>query len=145
MRAISTSSYTTVFRPAPPRETPPPPRPRTRRGGGRQRGEDRGGAQVREQAELLADAQQAPLGPAVHGQAIPLRAAHGAEQHPLPLARPVQDRVRERHAAAIDGGAPDRRLLELETEAEARRDGLEDAARLARHLGPDAVAWQDED
>ena len=47
-------------------------------------------AQVREQAELLADAQQPLLGPHVDGQRVPLRAADGAQQHGAALARALQ-------------------------------------------------------
>ena len=50
------------------------------RGGLGQRGIADGGAQVGEQVEVLAQPQQAGLGPDLVGHLVPLRPAHGAEQ-----------------------------------------------------------------
>ena len=105
-------------------------------------GDDGRGPQVREEAEILADAQQPLLGAHVDGERVPLRPADRAEQHRPAVAADVDDLVAQRRAVGVDRGAADQLLDELEREALPGRDRLEHAAGLHDHLGADAVSGQ---
>ena len=72
-------------------------------------------AQVREQAEPLAQAEQALLGPRLaRVGGVPLRAADGGEQHRVGAAAGLEHLVGERRAVRVDRGAADQVLVELE-------------------------------
>ena len=77
-------------------------------------------AQVGEQAEVLAQPQDAELRPLVEGQAVPVSGRRRAEQHgvgrraPWPPSRPGSG-----DAARVDGGAADQASLDLEGHAAA--------------------------
>ena len=98
-------------------------------------------AQVRVQAEALAQPEQALLGPRrVRVGRVPLRAADGAEQDRVGLAAGVEDLVGERGAVGVDRGAADEVLVEVEL-----ADRVEHAPRRGDDLGADPVAGQEDD
>ena len=88
------------------------------------------GAQVREDVELAAEADQARLGP--HAPAVPLRAADRAEQHGVGRAAGGERLRRQRVADRVDRGAAERVLLDRRRRAAALR------ARAPRRPSPRA-------
>jgi len=110
-----------------------------------QRREHAGGTQVGVQAQLLADAQQALLGAPVHRQRVPLRPAHGAEQHGTALLGQRHRLVAQRRPVGVDRRPADPLVGELELQPVARRHRLQRAPRLAGHLGADPVATHHHD
>ena len=86
-------------------------------------------AQVGEQAERLADPEQALLGPQRARQRVVVRAADGAHQHRVGALRERERRVRQRLAGGVVAGAADRRGL-----------GLDGAGRRARSASSSATA-----
>ena len=115
-----------------------------RRGRG-ELGRRRDGPQVREQAERLADREQALLGAVLHGNVGPLRPADGAEQDARRRLAGCDRRVGQRRAGGVVRRAADQCVLELELQRVLRRDALEHAHGRGRDLGADAVAGQDDD
>ena len=100
------------------------------------------GPQVGEQAEILAQPQQAGLGPHVVGDLVPLRPADRAEDHRV-------RRIRQRHGVLGDadlvrviGGAADQTLFIFKARSARRVEPGDDLLHLAHHLGADAVAGQ---
>ena len=102
-------------------------------------------AQVGEDAEPLAQRQEALLRPDLAVGIVPLRPAHGAQQHGVARLARGQRLVGQRRAMPIDRAAADRLLVELEGVAVRRRDGLEHPPALRDHLRADAVARQQHD
>ena len=99
-------------------------------------------AEVGEQAEALAQAEQALLGPRLVGIGrVPLRAADRGEQHGVGAAAGGERLVGQRRAVGVDRGAAEQVLLELELDA----DRVEDLDRRRRDLGADPVAGQGDD
>src|SRR5919106_1568296 len=81
--------------------------------------------QVGVQAEALAQAEQSLLGPGGVGVgALPLRAAHGAEQHRVGLGAGGEHLVRERGPVLVDARAADELIGDLEL-----ADRVEEPAR----------------
>ena len=97
-----------------------------RRGGGEFRIEQRR-AQVGEQRQLLADPQDALLGPQRARQRVVPRPADGAHQHSVGGARQRERRRRQRMLRGVVAGAADRRGLGFDGEA----FGAERASTLA--------------
>ena len=96
-------------------------------------------AQVRVEAEALAEAEQALLGPRRVGVGgVPLRSADRAEQHGVGPAARLEHLVGERVAVGVDRGAADQLLVELEI-----AERLEHPPRGGDDLGPDPVAGQE--
>jgi hypothetical protein len=118
---------------------------RLERGRTRQGRKHRGRAQVREQAQLLADAEQAALGARVDGHVVPLRPPHGPEQYGAAGPGRLQHVVGQGRSLGVDGGAADQALFERELQPRAGSHGLQDALRLVDNLGADPVAGEDED
>ena len=116
---------------------------RLERGGVRQHGVQLRGAQVGVQAQLLAQAQQRALRAHVVGQAVPLGAAHGAEENRVARLRELERLLGKRPAGLVDGGAARVGRAELEGVAVLRGDLFEDLHGLRHDLGPDPVAGQD--
>ncbi len=84
------------------------------RGGiGERRIDDRR-AQIGEQLEVLAQAQEPGLGPHLVGHAVPFRPADGAEDHRIGGERLFHRRVGNRLAVGVIGAAADEILLGLE-------------------------------
>src|SRR6185369_6185773 len=102
-------------------------------------------AQVREDAEPLAQREQAALGPLLRARVVPLRPAHGTEQHRARRLAVGERLVGERRPVAVDGAATHEPLGELELVAEALGDELQHLHRLGGDLGADAVPRQHDD
>ena len=116
---------------------------RSERGLG-ERGIADGGAQVGEQVEVLAQPQQAGLGAHLVGHLVPLRPADGAEHDGVGGFGLGQRLAVERHAELVDGGAADEAGLGLELHLALLVEEGDDALHLGHHLGPDAVAGQEQ-
>src|SRR5258705_133571 len=99
-------------------------------------------AQVGEEVELLADAEEPALGTLLLRQRVPLGAPHRPEEDRVRLLAEREGRGRQRSARRVDGRAAHEPALELEPDAGGTADEREDALRLRRHLLPDAVAGQ---
>ena len=69
--------------------------------------EQLGRAHIGEQAHGAADAQQALFRPLVPGHAVPLGAAHRAQQHAVRLKAGVDGRLGQGRAVVVDGHAAD--------------------------------------
>src|SRR5690606_10723348 len=103
------------------------------------------GADVREEAEVLAHAEQALLGAHRGAGVVPLGAADGAEEDGVRALEGAQGLLRQRGARLVDGDAADELLVVLEGVAELLGDRVEDLARGADDLGADAVAGEEGD
>ena len=110
------------------------------RGGGRADGHR---PQVGEQAQRLAQGQQAVLGPL--RPAVPLGAADRAQEDGVGLAAGLERLRRQRLAAGVDGFAADQVGGEVEAVAEAVGDHVQHHARGGGDFGADAVAGQQDD
>ena len=104
---------------------------------------DADGADVGEEAKLLAEAEQALFGP--FGAAIPFRTANRAEEDGVRAAACGERSLRQRIAGGVDRGAADRVNIERETAIVQIADGGEYVARDSRHFGADAVTRQQDD
>ena len=87
-------------------------------------------AQVGEEAEILAQAQEARLGADLVSDIRPFRAAHRAEQDRVGGIGPRQGRVGERLAMGVDGAAADEVALDLEAGETRARPGHRSPSRL---------------
>ena len=83
-------------------------------------------------------AEQPLLRALIHGQTIPLRAAHGTEQHGIGVAGLGQRLGRQRRPVAVDGDAAEVGAVEGERQIES----FEHADGMRHDLGADAVAGQ---
>ena len=114
-----------------------------RRGVGERRIADRG-PQVGEQAEILAQAQQARLGPHVVGDLVPFGPADRADQHRIRRLGRRSVLVGDRGAMSVVGTAADEVALGLEGgEADVARSAGKSLG-LGHHFGADAVAGQEQ-
>ena len=103
------------------------------------------GAQVGEQAERLADRQQALFRAHLRVRIRPLRPADSAKQDRVGGLRGVQRVGRQRRAGGVDGSTADQLLVEAEVMAVATRDRAQDVDRGSGHFGADAVTGQYDD
>ena len=72
------------------------------------------GRKIGEQPQLLTQRQQRPLGTNRIIEAVPLGAAHGAEQDRVALLGQIQNRIGERLAVGVDGRAADDAVFQLD-------------------------------
>ncbi|MCY1357379.1 hypothetical protein D9M69_438690 [compost metagenome] len=103
-----------------------------------------GRAQVGEQAQLRTDLQQAALRADVALDLVPLRPAHGAQQHGIGLACALQGLVGQGHAVLVDGGAADDVFGQFEAELELVVGQLQDLDRFGHDFRADAVAGENQ-
>ena len=96
-------------------------------------------AEIGEQAERLAQAEDRLLGPQASFQRVVLPVADGAEQHGVGGLGKRQRRLRQGMAVRLVGSAADQGMLGLERQVEA----AENAYGLGDDLDADAVAGQD--
>ncbi len=101
-------------------------------------GIEHGRAQVGEQAEILANAEEAALGTLLARIVVPLRAAHGTEQHGIGRARQLLGSFGIRIARGIDGATAKQRFFHFEFQTER----IQNAHRLGSNLRTDAVTGQ---
>ena len=90
-------------------------------------------AQVRERLQTRAHAEQAFLRALIHGQSVPLGAAHGAEQHRVGIPRGGQGRRRQWRAVVVDRDAAEIGVFVAERHAER----IEHAQHVGHDLCPD--------
>src|SRR3990172_8339676 len=102
-------------------------------------------AQVREDAEPLAQPEEPLLRPDLGPRIVPLRTAHRAQQHRARRLAHREDLVGQRRAVAVDGAAAHEALVELESVSELPGHDLQHAQGLRGHLGTDAIARQHDD
>ena len=102
-------------------------------------------ADIGEQAELLAQAQQPRLRPHVIGHGIPFRAADRAEDDGVAGARLLHRRVGDRDLVGVEAGAADQPLFDLERAQAMRIHPVDELFHLGHHLGADAVAGKKEE
>ena len=100
-------------------------------------------AQIGEQPQRLANAEQSLLRPHLCRWIIPLRAAHRAQQDRVGSAAQRQRVIRQCRAGRIDGAAADARFRQGQGMPEALSHRLQHAHAFRRHLRTDAVARQD--
>ena len=118
-----------------------------RRGVGKRRVADRR-PQVGVELQLLAQTEQAGLGPMLVGHVIPARAADGAEQHGISRLRLGHVRLTDRRSVSIVGAAADQPAVDLEARRPLRR--VESVQRddhlldLGHDFAADPVAGQEE-
>ena len=116
------------------------------RAGGSERRHDPYRPQVGEQAEALAQAEQTLLRAWCVGVGrVPLRPAHGAQQHGVGCAAAFQHLGGQRDPVLVDRDAADRRPLDLEAGIEPGRERVQELQPCPDHLGTDPVARQDDD
>ena len=117
---------------------------RLQRGGIHQRVQHNGRAQIGEQIQFLAQAQNGDFRAHVEAQLVPLRAADGAEQDGVRFLRLGHHAVGDRGAARVDGGTADDVLGHVEGDHAAAVHPVDHAADFAHHFGADAVTRQDQ-
>ena len=98
--------------------------------------------QVGEQVEILAQAQQAALGPLVERHLVPLRTADGAEDDGVGLMRLGHGLVGDRDAVGVERRAADQRRLGLELDFALLVQHADDAIDLGHDFRADAVAGE---
>ena len=111
---------------------------------GFQRVEADRGAQVCEQAEVFAQAEQGRLGAFGVGNARPSRAAHRAEEHGVRVHRLLHRGFGDGRAVLVVGRAADEVAVDLELRARLGVEPGDDALDLGHHFGADAVAGEEE-
>ena len=111
-------------------------------GGVRQRGIADRRPDIREQAEILAQPQQAGLRPHVIGHAVPFRPADRAEDDGVGRVRLGHGLVGDRDLVGVIAGTADEPFLGLEPPHAARVHPGDEFLHLGHHLGADAVAGE---
>ncbi len=102
------------------------------------------GAQIGEEAEVLANGQECTaLGLLIRRELFPLRAADGAEEDGVAGFAGFDGFFRQRLAHGVDGGTTDEFVVIVEREAGTAGDGVEDAKGLGHDFWADAVAGED--
>ncbi len=100
------------------------------------------GAQVREQAEFLAQAKQPRLGPRIIRDAVPLRTANRAEDHGVGSHCLRHGRIGNALLARVIGGTADQALLGLEMRNAFRVQPADQAIHLGHYFGADTVTGE---
>src|SRR5439155_15835992 len=100
-------------------------------------------AQVGEEAETLAQAEERLLRPHRRLGVVPLGPADRAQEDGVGAPAETQRRVRQGGAELVDRGAADGRLLESELYPVAPADRFKHTHRLGRDFGADPVAGED--
>ena len=108
-------------------------------------GVDAHGADVGEEAEALAQAEDGLLGANGGLGIVPLGAAHGAEKNGAGAGGGLERVVTEGDAVLVDGGAADDGVPVLELVAETALDGVQHLQSFFENLGADAVSGCEED
>ncbi len=116
-----------------------------KRRGADQRVEHHRGPEIGEEAHLLAQAQQAALGPHRERQLFPFRPADRAEQHRIGRLGVRHGLVGDRRALGVVGAAADQTFAGVEAREALLVEPFDDAMDLAHHFGADAVARQDQE
>ena len=98
------------------------------------------GRRLAKSSRSLRRRQQPGLGALVVSDAVPFRAADGAEHHGVGLKRASHGRIGDRLAMGIVGAAADKVGLGLDARRPARIDPGDHALDLGHHFGADAVA-----
>ena len=101
-----------------------------------------GRAQIGEEAEILAQAQQARLGAHVVGNAVPFRPADGGQQHGVGALGQRHVGFADRLAMRVIGGAADEALLRLEGGDAGCAQKGDELLGLGHDFRADAVAGQ---
>ncbi|CAI8422948.1 MAG: Uncharacterised protein [Rhodospirillaceae bacterium] len=101
-------------------------------------------AQVGEQLEILAQAQQAALGAQREIERIVLRATHRTEQHTIGGEGLVHDRVGDRGAIGVVGGTANLILGDVDLEATVVAEPVDHAPDFGHHFLPDAITGEHE-
>ncbi len=99
-------------------------------------------AQVRVEIEILAQPQQASLGPQLVRHFVPFRPADGGEQDGVGRAGARHVGLADRDAMRVIGRAADKAGLDLEMGNALLGEEMGDLLDLGHHLGADAVARQ---
>ena len=115
------------------------------RGGFGQRRIAHGGAQIGEEAEILAQAQKARFRTRLIGNISPFRAADRTEHHRVGLVGELHGVLGDRLAMGIIGGAADQILFRLEGGETGLVEKSDQAFDLRHHLDTDAVARKKEE
>ena len=115
------------------------------RGGVGERRVADGRTEIGEELEVLAQAEKAGLRALVVSDAIPFRAADGAEHHRVGGRCASHGRVRDRRPMRIVGAAADEIGLGLDLGTPSRIHPGDDAGDLGHHFGADAVAGEEEE
>ena len=97
-------------------------------------------AEIGEELEILAQAQQACFGALLVRHTVPFGTADGAEHHGIGLKRAPHGLIGNRLAMGIVGAAADEVGLGLDASVTTRIDPGDDALDLGHHFGADAVA-----
>ena len=111
-------------------------------GGIRQRRIADGGAEVGEQSEILAQAQQAGFGAHLVRHRIPFRAADRAEDDGVGGQRLGHVALGDRHLVGVIGRAADQAGIGLEFGDPGRIEPIDQPLHLAHHLGADTVTGE---
>ena len=104
-----------------------------------------GGPQIGEETEILAQAQQARLGPHVVGNIGPFRAADRRQHYRVGGLRQRHVRFADRVAMRVIGRAADQAFFEFERGEARFGNNACDLFDFRRHFGTDAVARQKQD
>ena len=111
----------------------------------RQRRVADGGAQIGEQIEVLAQAQQARFGTNRISHLVPFGPADGTEYNGVRRTRQAQSLIRQRHAVLVDGGPTDQRRRGVEAHLPLLVEEGNEALDLGHHLRADAVAGKQQE
>ena len=99
-------------------------------------------ADVGEQSQRFAQAEQRLLGTLLRVGLVPFRSADGAEQNRVAVLRVLEHVIGQRSAGGVERVAADHALLELEIDRRTARDDLENLQSFADDLGADAVTFE---
>ena len=111
----------------------------------RERGIADRGANIGEQAELLAQPQQSRLRPHLIWHAVPFRPAHRAEDHGVGRVRLGHGLIGDRDLVGVIAGAPDQSFLGVEPRRAARVHPGDELFHLGHHLGADTVPGEEKE
>ena len=104
--------------------------------------EHRRRTQVGEQAEFLAEPEQAGFRPLIEPDVVPLGSADRAEQDGIDAQRVGHRLVADRHAILVDGGAADQTVLNVERDFTPTIHQVDHAAYLAHNFRANTITGQ---